>query len=301
MNTDQIKAQIQLLTETISEQKDHLVKHEHPIPLIELDIMLGNIAKLYQQVSDLKKILHGGTATNAHPGVQPVPVQETPEIKILDTPPVSEVKEKQPIVSFVVRPSFVADADREPATEMRNRSQQEVLTEEKPAAVNMAGPDMNPDQPVEFPVREKAQAASPSPVKEEPSEPKQSVRKTTVQSMGLFDTVATVAGKYEEQPTLRDKISKNHTDSSLGKKYQQKAVEDLKKSIGINEKFSFINELFEGDLNVYNKSIDAINQSGDLSIAMQYITAELSPRYGWQPNSRTFQKLLELVERRFMK
>jgi len=323
MNRDHINTEITSLIETVSEQYQHISSSKGNIPLIELDIILSNIAKLYEQISHLKRISSRSEAERKSPVIIPdapvpaetsAPKQELAKTEINSEPLIT--KEKNPIVSFVVRPSFVAQAtavaeEKKEIAEAPAKAAVELKTpaEPEPApAVAEISNETRQDALI-LPV-ESAPAPAAASMQETIMEKETviveeikpaSTKKMTVQTMGLFDSVTTVADQFSEQPTLRDKISKGQTDSSLGKKLQKKPVEDLKKSIGINERFSLINELFDGDLNNYNKAIDMLNQSGGLSEAMVIFKEQLAPKYGWQENNKSYLDLTDLIERRFMK
>lgn len=75
-------------------------------------------------------------------------------------------------------------------------------------------------------------------------------------------------------------------------------VDNLKMAIPINEKFMFINDLFDGNLREYNETIEALNGFKSLDQAAEYI--DLMKRKNlWNTTSPAFIKLMELVERRF--
>ena len=80
---------------------------------------------------------------------------------------------------------------------------------------------------------------------------------------------------------------------------QKDAVLDLKMAIGINQKFVFMNELFDGSLEEYNASIDLLNNCQNASEAEQQIFLELQPKYHWDMNNGAVKNLIALVERRF--
>jgi hypothetical protein len=77
-------------------------------------------------------------------------------------------------------------------------------------------------------------------------------------------------------------------------------ISDLKIAIGINDKFVFMNELFDGSLEEYNASIDLLNNCQNASEAEQKIFLELQPKYHWDMNSSVVKSLLALIERRFI-
>lgn len=87
-------------------------------------------------------------------------------------------------------------------------------------------------------------------------------------------------------------------DHSLAAKFQQNPVKDLKSVIGINDKFLFVNELFGGSMEKYNKSIENLNDLKTLNGAMIYLN-ELKIELQWNSSNEAYRKLSELVRRKF--
>lgn len=87
-------------------------------------------------------------------------------------------------------------------------------------------------------------------------------------------------------------------DNSLAAKLQQKPVSNLKSAMGINDKFLFVNELFGGSMEKYNKSIDNLNDLKTLNGALIYLN-ELKIELQWNSNNEAYQKLKELVTHKF--
>lgn len=73
---------------------------------------------------------------------------------------------------------------------------------------------------------------------------------------------------------------------------------DLKAMISINEKFLFINELFDGNLGEYNENIEALGRFQDLNQAMEHLDL-LRKKNLWNSESVAFLQLRELLEKRF--
>jgi hypothetical protein len=73
---------------------------------------------------------------------------------------------------------------------------------------------------------------------------------------------------------------------------------DLKASITINEKFLFINELFDGNLREYNITIETLNGFADRKQALEYLDIERAKNL-WESESPAFKRLRELVELKF--
>ena len=93
---------------------------------------------------------------------------------------------------------------------------------------------------------------------------------------------------------------KKQEDKSLADTLNKKPIKELKAAIGINEKFLFINELFDGNLQEYNNSIAALNQCQSYSEATTFIKNNLSGKYKWEEENKYVLSFLDLVKRRFL-
>ena len=104
-----------------------------------------------------------------------------------------------------------------------------------------------------------------------------------------------IGGEYHTVSDMLEQIE----DNSLAARLQRKPVQDLMSAIGINDRFLFLNELFGGSMEKYNKSIRALNNFSTLLGAKTYMS-ELQIEFQWDCNSDTYKKLADLVERRFL-
>lgn len=76
-------------------------------------------------------------------------------------------------------------------------------------------------------------------------------------------------------------------------------IKDLKKAIGVNERFLYLNELFRGDESMYERSIKTINAFEIYPEAEYWIRRELKLKLGWNDNYQTVKQFDQLVKRRF--
>lgn len=120
-----------------------------------------------------------------------------------------------------------------------------------------------------------------------------------VRAANLFDEPSTIGGKYAAQETLGDKIIKSKTGKSVAETLKSQPLADLKQSIGINERFSFINELFSGDQALYHQSIENINKMMTYEDAHRLIHEDLAVQLKWNTDTERFKQFDELVKRRF--
>ena len=80
---------------------------------------------------------------------------------------------------------------------------------------------------------------------------------------------------------------------------QDAPIKDLKKAIGVNERFLYLNELFRGDEAMYEKSIKTINSFEIYAEAEFWIRRELKLRLGWNETYNSVKQFDQLVRRRF--
>ncbi|PIQ20150.1 MAG: hypothetical protein COW65_16700 [Cytophagales bacterium CG18_big_fil_WC_8_21_14_2_50_42_9] len=104
--------------------------------------------------------------------------------------------------------------------------------------------------------------------------------------------------RVEQAPSLNDRLAKpaatNLAESQMGAK-----IESLKESISINQRFGFINELFNGENMEYHTAIKTLDEFQDAESARNYVTQDLASRYNWSKKEEHVNKLLRLIERKF--
>lgn len=121
-----------------------------------------------------------------------------------------------------------------------------------------------------------------------------------VMMASLFDEAPiTVASKFKEQESVSDNFAKQYGAPTIAERLSVKPVVDLKKSIGINERFSFINELFSGNQQLFMESIDKINSQNAYEEARRILYEDLAGRMNWNISTKPFSDLDDLVKRRF--
>jgi hypothetical protein len=105
------------------------------------------------------------------------------------------------------------------------------------------------------------------------------------------------AAAKEEAPSVNDILKKSVTE--LSHKLTEAGIKDLRKAIGINDRFLFISDLFRGDEAMYERSIKTINSFSILPEAEYWIRRELKTKLGWTDTNSTVIHFDQLVKRRF--
>lgn len=75
----------------------------------------------------------------------------------------------------------------------------------------------------------------------------------------------------------------------------QEPVADLRKALCNNDRFLLAHDLFGGDMAACERTIDRLNEFGDLDECMIYI----AENFDWNPNSDGAKLLVDLIERKF--
>jgi hypothetical protein len=101
----------------------------------------------------------------------------------------------------------------------------------------------------------------------------------------------------ESKETLNDRLKENKKE--LAHLLKETPIKDLRKAIGVNDRFVFVNELFRGDETMYERSIKTINGFHILPEAEYWINRELKVKLGWDDYKDSVQHFYHLVRRRF--
>ncbi len=102
---------------------------------------------------------------------------------------------------------------------------------------------------------------------------------------------------FNKENSVNDKLKDNKTE--LSDKLNEASIKDLKKAIGVNDRFLFMKELFRGDEAMYERSIKTINSFSIFPEAEYWIRRELKIKLGWIDSNETVKQFDQLVKRRF--
>jgi len=110
------------------------------------------------------------------------------------------------------------------------------------------------------------------------------------------DNQEIVADKYQNSKVFRhDDLAKKQPQNNLSSRMQSRPITDLSRAIGLNDKFLFIRELFEGDKERYHEAIQIINEMPNYQEAEEYIRQQ----FGWDEEKPEVVRFMELVRRKF--
>ena len=108
---------------------------------------------------------------------------------------------------------------------------------------------------------------------------------------------ATLADKFKgEKKFINERLADNGNRQDLSSKLQSKPIRNIGTSLGLNDRFKLINELFNGDKDSYQQTIDILDSASNFNEAFNYI----STSYEWDMEDDAVLLLLDLVRRKFI-
>jgi len=125
------------------------------------------------------------------------------------------------------------------------------------------------------------------PVKAKEEPPR--VQKQLTETVTLGDTFG------QRTDSLNEKMGVHKEDDDMRDFMKSKPITRLSEAIGINDKFLFIRELFNGNPELYTKTISSLDNSGNFDDANTIIMNFT----GDNTKNKAAKQLLELVKRKF--
>jgi len=93
---------------------------------------------------------------------------------------------------------------------------------------------------------------------------------------------------------INETLASQKTGADLSSKLQTAPLSSIASGIGLNDKFLFIRELFNGDNALYSNTIRNLDAANSLKDALGYI----HHNFDWDEKNETAQKFVALVHRR---
>ncbi len=267
--------------DTVNRFYDYLSTNEDQISKLDKDAFLDKIRALYDTCFEEKA---------AQPEPIPTPQPEPkPEPKIEE--PISKNRKTKVVFTNIDEPTEPTPKVETPKPEPKPEPKKEQpKPEPKPEPKKEEPkPEPKPTPKVEEPKIEqpKIEQPKPEPKKEEPRpQPKPTPK---------VEEFYQVNEEYDTLFTL--KIA-----TDLSQKLSAAPIADLTKALGLNEKFLYINELFGGDVNVFQETIQQLNRCKDLGEARVYLEKHLIEQQGWlskKERTPTAKNFIKLISRRY--
>jgi hypothetical protein len=86
---------------------------------------------------------------------------------------------------------------------------------------------------------------------------------------------------------------------TIGETFYRAPIESISKSISLNQKFMFINQLFNGNAASYNEAIEELNRATSYDQARDLVSYRYAAQYLWDMSSDEVAMLIDILKRRF--
>lgn len=285
-----IKGLIDEKLEVIQEQFSIIKEYEGKIPIIELDLLMTSIRDLYELVLSLQLENIGGVKP------KPAPQPETPAPAAPQSRFSSGIISMEPVITEEIPKT--GSPLQEPAADIPPDFKPEV-TEAAPSHPE-PGPMVTTSQPVTPPLHQPPAPPEPEPASLPESESGASDPAPTTdhdQPHEKYQRITIDLFSEAAGSTLADRL-KEGQEKRIADKLQENKIIDLRTTIGINDKFLFINELFDGNMRIYDEAIQKLNDCTTIAQS-DLLLLDLKIVYNWDSESPTVKKFVEIVRRKF--
>lgn len=289
---------------------------------IERDLLLERLRGVYASVLALDVVTEEDRVIDALLGVvagvaegdEPEPEMEVERIYPSDE---EEATDEEPATNEVAaaeeEPSV--EVEEEPATEecvTTPESAEEVVEEEveEPTEQQIEEEPTEEEVAEEEPIQEPAQEPAPTEIDhhkamslydDDDEESEEGEVLYVADDDDEPEEVEEEVAEEEEEPTENDAVAVEEPQYDGFAEPQvvdvataASASMSLRQSIGINDKFILLRDLFAGDNDYYESSIDKLDEFDNLDEAMLYIY----DNFRWSPNSEGARLLMELLARK---
>ena len=277
------------------------------LPKIEKDILLDKIRQLYlkaQAIEEVEIELEKPENYDIHPGIEEdVDLFFDTDHESYGAPEVAAEPQPEPEPVPAPKPEPVVEKPApEPEPELK------LTLEPEPEPVKE--PEQTPV--VETPKPQPSQVA-PKPEKVIEPEPLNNSDEDDLLQFIPQKSAPKVEAKPKTEPvskpeakplqtgtprSLNDLFNKQQEDRSLGSQFQHAKVGDLTKAISINDKFTFIKELFNNKGEEFSAAIQQLNQCPNMDAAFDCLEG-LKKQYYWDSTSTAYLSLCDLLRRKF--
>lgn len=270
---------------------NEIVAADGKVSSIEKDLLMQDLRELY----DIALGIETGAAE---------PVAE-PDVKAESIPSESEPEPE------AEKPLFAPEENDEPETPVMAPVMEEIesngnekLFENDSLMVfevdSATEPEPEPEpEPVEIPEPEPEPIEIPEPEPEKEQEPV--AKPQPVEQPSLFDYLP--HSEPKEQPAVRTigetlNTGVSNLSEQLERRVMNNKVDDLRTIININDKFSFMSELFHNNMKAYNDFILRLNAIDSRDVAMEHVQ-EIARQYNWDNNSMAVMNFFKVFDRKF--
>jgi hypothetical protein len=124
------------------------------------------------------------------------------------------------------------------------------------------------------------------------------LKKTEVQNEEKSSRSTFVSDRFKtSKPSLNEELAAKTKSKEMPANSKAKPTSaGISNSLGLNEKFEIINELFGGDKNKFDQTMQDLNSAGSFVEAYNY----LNSTFNWDMDNTYVQRILEIIRRKLI-
>lgn len=103
----------------------------------------------------------------------------------------------------------------------------------------------------------------------------------------------------EETPTINEKFENESQSSSIVEVHETEKISEIQKSINVNQRYMFLNDLFGGESKEYEQALIKVENSASFDDSVELLVQNYSKKYEWDMNSDEVKELLKVIFKRF--
>ena len=263
----------------ITELVKRMEANDGGVSRIDADLLLEALRRMYDAVYEEVQPAMPAMEQREEPKPEPEPVAAPePEPVAAPEPEPEPVAAPEPVPEPELSPLF-ADTESSPVyADEQGESLSQFKSEEQPSMEEIEGePNATLFEENEEPVQ--------SPVEQKPQQP------------SLFEYIKKGDTEQATTRTIADNLGV-HSGGGIEQKINANKVSDLRTVININDKFSFMNELFHNNMKGYNDFIIRLNAIDSRQEALAYV-ASVAEQYSWDEESVTVKAFYKVFDRKF--
>lgn len=308
MEIENKRSRITELVDNIKKHSDYLNELES-IPVLEIGVIVSKINKLHEEASILKYLCEKQQGKRVQLQSDDLIVTNLPENEATTTP--EHMVDSDPIGEAEEGALLQAKEENEPTDaldhmlEASAEASERVLDDavENEAASNFFAQKNSVEDSNKAKVEPEEATTDNQAIESKKAENDDTANDRFNQIKAEAETKNTLDKIEKEQeipskPDLNEAFAKE--DSSLSDHLQKQPIADLMSAIGLNERYLYSNDLFDGDMQEFKNAIKMLNEFENVEEAKAFFDSGLRSTYNWEDDDPLAQALLSLVVRRYL-
>ncbi|MEP2026469.1 MAG: hypothetical protein ABJH98_18570 [Reichenbachiella sp.] len=116
----------------------------------------------------------------------------------------------------------------------------------------------------------------------------------------LEDETHNVNQQYKEDiKTLNQRYEEKEKAKTVATALESKSLSTLKNNININQRYMFVNDLFEGNDKDYEVAMNEVENCDSFDSSVELLVQNYAKKYTWDMNSDEVKELLKVIFKRF--